>query len=406
MIFHDALYGKIDLQIPGKVLNLPELQRLREIRLCNINSPFITGGSNLNRFEHAIGTGYLAQILTANNPLFRKDTHNFIVAALLHDVVTSPFGHSLEYIFSALGKNHYEHSNLDTIFTGKTVQNSRPFYCGKKSMLATSGDLFDVSQVHNILTNSHNTSRYLSSEIDIDNIDNVFRFAFHIGIQFTPSTPTNLAIKLDYTNDKLNVEKDDIHLFQEWFDTRSKLYNLLLENEGEFVSKALLERLFIELINSNLITEIDWILTDSDVISVALTRGVESAKQCAQKLMTMDFPSKHIIAEIHDFKSVDSFLKMNHIQCINYFYAKNIYVHFIRDVNKTLRPLNCLISDKQNIIGEHKIGAQNDRFLVGIFSDHTSAVNSTLEELKSMIGTSISPLRGLSANEQKQFSLF
>lgn len=104
MFFHDALYGDIDLNISSKILSLPELQRLREVRLCNINSPFITGGSNINRFEHAIGTAYLAQVFSEKHFVRGENRKNFIIASLLHDVVTAPFGHSLEYLFSALGK--------------------------------------------------------------------------------------------------------------------------------------------------------------------------------------------------------------------------------------------------------------------------------------------------------------
>ena len=40
----------------------PEVQRLREVRLCNINSLCITGSANTNRYEHSVGTAFLAQI--------------------------------------------------------------------------------------------------------------------------------------------------------------------------------------------------------------------------------------------------------------------------------------------------------------------------------------------------------
>jgi HD superfamily phosphohydrolase len=92
MYFIDALYGKIELDVPPDIIKTPELQRLREIRLCNINSPFITGGTSLNRFEHAIGTAYLAQEITRNLKQDQHDQNSFIVAALLHDIITAPFG--------------------------------------------------------------------------------------------------------------------------------------------------------------------------------------------------------------------------------------------------------------------------------------------------------------------------
>lgn len=63
MYIFDCLYGKIEFE--DKVYQCmltPEMQRLREVRLGNVNSIFLTGSANINRFEHSIGTAYLAQV--------------------------------------------------------------------------------------------------------------------------------------------------------------------------------------------------------------------------------------------------------------------------------------------------------------------------------------------------------
>jgi HD superfamily phosphohydrolase len=63
MYIFDALYGKIEFAPSiNRCMMSPEVQRLREVRLCNINSLCITGSANTNRFEHSVGTAYLAQI--------------------------------------------------------------------------------------------------------------------------------------------------------------------------------------------------------------------------------------------------------------------------------------------------------------------------------------------------------
>ena len=63
MYILDPLYGKIEFsQLIYKCMLSPEVQRLREVRLCNINSLCITGSANINRFEHSVGTAYLASI--------------------------------------------------------------------------------------------------------------------------------------------------------------------------------------------------------------------------------------------------------------------------------------------------------------------------------------------------------
>ena len=68
MYIYDALYGKIEFSsLIWKCMMTPEVQRLREVRLCNINSLCITGSSNTNRFEHSVGTAFLAQYNVQHN---------------------------------------------------------------------------------------------------------------------------------------------------------------------------------------------------------------------------------------------------------------------------------------------------------------------------------------------------
>ena len=92
MYIWDALYGKIEFSpLVYKCMLSPEVQRLREVRLCNINSLCITGSSNTNRFEHSVGTAYLAALNINSNlqkhlKLSKKEKEIFIIAALLHDV--------------------------------------------------------------------------------------------------------------------------------------------------------------------------------------------------------------------------------------------------------------------------------------------------------------------------------
>lgn len=109
MYIWDALYGKIEFSpLVYKCMLSPEVQRLREVRLCNINSLCITGSSNTNRFEHSVGTAYLAAInieaaVQKHLKLTKKEKETFIIAALLHDVANGPFGHSYEYIMEKKG---------------------------------------------------------------------------------------------------------------------------------------------------------------------------------------------------------------------------------------------------------------------------------------------------------------
>src|SRR6266498_4717180 len=97
---YDALYGRILYpEYVSETLLCPELQRLREVRLCNINSLCLTGGANTNRYEHALGTAYLAleSLKNWSRPLDKKTEQIIVLSALLHDVGSAAFGHSVQY---------------------------------------------------------------------------------------------------------------------------------------------------------------------------------------------------------------------------------------------------------------------------------------------------------------------
>lgn len=404
MIFIDALYGEIELDIPLELLQAPELQRLREVRLCNINSPYVTGGTSLNRFEHAIGTAYLAQEYIKSYTHDPTDQNAFIIAALLHDIVTAPFGHSLEYLYETLRNNEYEHANIwQMIFTGKTIPSSRNFFIGKKVTLPHLFEVSLIEKIRNILEMKHPLSKILTNDIDIDNIDNVFRFAYHIGLSFQKSSPVIITKNLKYKNQLLSVSSEALPYFKEWFVTRKKLYYYLLENEGEFIAKALLERALIECFIDDNISEYDWVLTDSEMIEFILKNGNATARKMIQRLMLMDFPEQRKVLVVKDYQKIDELLSTEKLNLINFAFSDGVLLHFIRDVNKTCRQLK--INLDGNINDERVIGYVNDRYLIGLFADNSNAIRTVEKHLKGQFDTELFDIKDYNINEV-QISLF
>src|SRR5260370_35487246 len=106
---YDALYGPIYFpDYVWKIMFCPELQRLREVRLCNINSLCLTGGANTNRYEHSLGAAYLATrcIESSRLRIDERTARRIVLAALLHDVGSAAFGHSAQYVLDCQGYQH------------------------------------------------------------------------------------------------------------------------------------------------------------------------------------------------------------------------------------------------------------------------------------------------------------
>ena len=253
MYVWDALYGKIDFSpLVYKCMLSPEVQRLREVRLCNINSLFITGSANINRFEHSVGTAYLASInieasVQKHLGLRKKEKEIFVIAALLHDVANGPFGHSYEYIMEK--KGFIPEQGLGDVFTdvvsvGKGAhKNSSPFetiFFGKLRALTSILNSSQKEEVSHIIAGNHPLSKLISDSIDLDNIDNVFRMAYHMGLAFRREAPQKLAESMFIENGSMLFLEDAKTYLEEWYSVRQKVYKFLLLNPQEFAGKYML----------------------------------------------------------------------------------------------------------------------------------------------------------------------
>ena len=253
MYIWDALYGKIEFSpLVYKCMLSPEVQRLREVRLCNINSLCITGSSNTNRFEHSVGTAYLAAInieaaVQKHLKLTKKEKETFIIAALLHDVANGPFGHSYEYIMEK--KGFIPEQGLgdvlgDVVSTGIGAhKNSSPFetiFFGKLRALTSILNGSQKEEVSQIIAGCHPLSKLISDSIDLDNIDNVFRMAYHMGLDFRKEAPIKLAESMFIENGSVVFLQEAKTYLEEWYLVRQRVYKFLLLNPQEFAGKYML----------------------------------------------------------------------------------------------------------------------------------------------------------------------
>lgn len=277
---YDALYGKIYLDpVIWEVFTVPELQRLREVRLCNINSLCLPGGANINRFEHAIGTVYLAQQCIDEWPLITaEEKKHFLLAALFHDSANAAFGHSVEYIEAPYGYNPEKDFKKAVIgfktdkqgqYSYKTITHE-PFFFGITRQLTNiiTSELVEV--IGETIRGEGKFGPLISGSMDLDNIDNIYRLAYHIGIINRTDTPIKLAKSIWTDNGKLIIKDEAIPYAEEWYKVRRNLYLLLLENPEEFSAKCMLtEAIEIEKTlrkkgESN--NSITWNDTDYDVL--------------------------------------------------------------------------------------------------------------------------------------------
>src|SRR3546814_688758 len=116
----DALYGDVSFGPEiSDLIHEPIVQRLRHVRLSNIDSIAMPGIANISRYEHVLGVAHLANQIGIRRKLPSFDHLALVAAALLHDWAITAFGHLVEEAFNYAGVNFHHEDKLNSILHGQ-----------------------------------------------------------------------------------------------------------------------------------------------------------------------------------------------------------------------------------------------------------------------------------------------
>lgn len=391
----DPLYGRINFtKYEYKLISLPEVQRLRGIRMCNINSLLVTGASEISRFEHTIGVLRLAQEWIKFHPVSQEDAQDLIAAAVLHDMQTGPFGHSLQYVLEDNevdgdfihedinhGQRNYYHQDL----IANASYSGRPF--GANALLADRW----VS-VSNIIKGKGHLGPLIAGTMDLDNIDNVVRLAYHVGVATTQDSEIalSLARDMDVIDGMLSFSSATIDKVLRWQKIRSDLYNLLLLDWAEFSAKAMFTRAMEIALAKNILGANSWVHTDFELLSILEKNGIGDAQgvnDLIKRLRTGDLYHPLLMVRsptIDTYGHLSTAEVKARIESEIVEFAKKelntnlkIILHFILDKGKTRRAVSIRVKESGQI---QTIGESSKSLLIGVFlsKNNLSEKNSLL----------------------------
>ena len=295
--FLDPLYGRV---LVGKefvpIVFSPELQRLRYVRLCNINSLFLQGASEPKRFEHSIGVFELASRWASVHKIDRHSSFVVRAAALVHDIQTGPFGHSLQYIF--------EDNDFESTFSHEELEEGASQRFHQRSAAASSfaGAQFSLTNIlgnarKEVFEASAGKGRFgplVAGTIDLDNLDNVVRLAFHMGLctDDERKIPEKLVGCLHLSaSGGLALSDLGFRRVEQWLQVRQRLYRYLLLNRGEFAAKAMLTRAAEIGVAFGLLGPDCWTYTDDELLHYLVENGIgeqQEMKRIVRRLQLGD----------------------------------------------------------------------------------------------------------------------
>ena len=273
MRIFDPLYGEFELgPISAALATAPEVRRLSQIRLLNSMTPTLSTLGELRRYAHTLGVLYLFSQWRASSAASytNKELDALEVAIILHDIATPPFGHLFEYLLKEeLGWDH-ESAAVDTLLQQHVQEDSgHQIFAGKtpQVMKIISRLGVDIELVLEILRKHHPLHKLIFGSLDFDNIDNVWRMAWALGIPLKTSGAIELAKSL--TVDRagvLAVSDSGLSLIETWSVLRKRVYEVLVFDHATVASQAILTEALRVAMRSNLVTNEDWTLTDEALL--------------------------------------------------------------------------------------------------------------------------------------------
>ncbi len=296
--FVDPMYGHVRLgESLLTLVQKPVLQRLRHVRLSNIDSIDIPSIANLSRFEHVLGVAHLAGSLGIRPNLNRHELLVLDASALLHDWAITSYGHLVEEGLQYVGTGFDHEQRLRQIILG--ISHDELLGADLQILVGRGAGIRDwartlvghdneqlLRDIMDHIRGDGRLGRLIAGDIDIDNIDNVFRMAFHMGLNVDRGAPSRLAKAIvgtkEHTREPIfkSVSEADI---QAWRATRRQVYEHLMLAERDFVGKVMILSSTVKAFQAGEIVIDDWKMVDHEFIARLLGSHVKEVKDTIQK---------------------------------------------------------------------------------------------------------------------------
>lgn len=300
----DPIHGHIPIsELEQTVINTPEMARLRRIQQLGL-ADLAFPGANHTRFEHSIGTLFIADKMANAFGLGKEDIVKVRMAALLHDIGHCAFSHVVE---SVLKRNPSYQPEINgrkflnhEMFTKHIISNSfhtKDEIAGKagdyvKSFfneiaLMATGDIASLPKPY--------LGQIISNDIDADRIDFLLRDSYHTGVSLGLVDVDQIVGSLSLNNGNIVLggtlsydEEMALTAAESMLIARAHHYSAIIHNPGTQGARAML----LYALESSLkqygiggndvrktVSEFFTSYNDSDLLNFIEMNGNESAKK-------------------------------------------------------------------------------------------------------------------------------
>ena len=374
----DALYGRISFEQPfAALIAAPIAQRMRHVRLSNIDSVDLPSIANLSRYEHVLGVAHLAGLVGFRPVLSSIERFALDAAALLHDWAITSFGHLVEEAFQFVGAKFEHEKHLAALAAGESSSDilgrNRQILGGREPglepwiMKVTSsrgdGECL-LAAITDYIRGRGKYGQIICGTIDLDNIDNVTRMAYHLGLVRHGEIAARLASAMIGVDEEsgapvfLDAAISDIAA---WLEMRRDVYNLLMLSEKDFAGKLMLIYATVKAFQGGELTTQDWAMADGEFFERLRKSEVQSAAEAA---------TRWYVGELWDMAPLSWFsgsrpdypYMMSFSEALSDHMGRSYFAYAIKD--KRQRKLTLHLAGH----GQRTFGTDSDQWLLGFGS--------------------------------------
>lgn len=247
----DSVHGNLKVdEFEVKLIDTPQLQRLRRIKQLGFTY-LVYPGANHTRFEHSIGSMFIAGKMANHLNLDEEEKRMLRAAAILHDSGHGPFSHVSEKVLS--------HSHED--LTIKLIEES------KLSDLIE--EEFDLKEILGIIRGEGSLGQVISGELDVDRMDYLLRDSYYTGVAYGVIDVERLIYNM-VLEDNLMIKRKGVQAAESMLLARYFMYPSVYQHHTTRIINSMFSRCLLELFEEGVVDpEKIYMYDDTDILSAA-----------------------------------------------------------------------------------------------------------------------------------------
>lgn len=282
----DPIHGYIEITpYIEKLLDTKLVQRLRNVKQLGWTN-LVYPGANHTRFEHSLGTYYLASKLALG--LSEQERKEIEIAALLHDVGHGPYSHDIEDVLETYTRR--KHNDIKFLLDSGEIA----------SILEDVG--VSPSEIAAHILGKTRIGQIVNGTLDVDRMDYLIRDSYYTGVGYGMVDFSHLIRNIRFYNDNIVLYHRGIKSAESLLMSRFLMYPSVYNHHVGRIAGAMFSSALTAAIEEDGVNPFDLQLMDDYELNVKM-RGLN--KYCSDMINRLNNRNLFKRALFVGFDSVD-----------------------------------------------------------------------------------------------------